>query len=173
VRWIVAVAAITFVGPALARGKEGVASLCSGSEETIFSCQTKGSAKILSVCASPSVSSSDGYLQYRYGTVGALELEFPAQRSQSVGRFRTAHYFRAQVDRRELSFMNEEVRYTVFSYFEGEEKPSHRETGVTVRKQQEPPRTLPCRGASVDHLDELDDVVACDPDSPLSMGSCP
>src|ERR1044071_2779627 len=60
-------------------------SLCARTEQIIFSCLTKRSgssspttpAKIVSLCASRDLDKERGYLQYRYGLPGKVELEFP------------------------------------------------------------------------------------------------
>ncbi|WP_394809388.1 hypothetical protein [Nitrosomonas sp.] len=50
-------------------------SLCDAQEQVIFSCSL--GKKMVSVCASNDFSASSGYLQYRFGQKGALELVFP------------------------------------------------------------------------------------------------
>ena len=50
-------------------------SLCDVQEQVIFSCSL--GKKMVSVCASNDFSASKGYLQYRFGQKGALELVFP------------------------------------------------------------------------------------------------
>ena len=48
------------------------ANLCSPGESTLFAFATKAN-KLLSVCRGP----KDGYLAYRFGTPGKIELQFP------------------------------------------------------------------------------------------------
>ena len=62
-------------------------SLCNVQEQVIFSCSID--KKTVSVCASNDFSANSGYLQYRFGQKGALELAFPdltesAPTSQSI-----------------------------------------------------------------------------------------
>src|SRR6266480_5829555 len=52
-------------------------SLCTKDERVVFSCPVKRPAKIVSVCASKDLTSEHGYLQYRFGLPGKIELEFP------------------------------------------------------------------------------------------------
>ena len=54
-----------------------VGSLCFVDEAVVFSCSsTKG--KSISLCSSPELTASDGYIQYRYGVIGKIpELIFP------------------------------------------------------------------------------------------------
>jgi hypothetical protein len=150
--------------PVLAEDTNALPSHCSGTERVIFSCEIKSSGKYLSVCASKSLDGEDKYVQYRFGSLGATEFEFPAVRARSVEKFKINHYFRAQVDRRDLIFMNKDVRYMVFSHFEGEEKPSLKEAGVTVQKGKADRnwKTLKCTSSYIDHLEDLDNVVESD-----------
>lgn len=161
--------------PAFGGGDKNTPSRCSVTEQVIFSCQITGSKKVLSICASKSLTTPERYIQYRYGAPGSLELEFPAQRAKSVDQFKMAHYFRAQVDRRELTFARKDTQYTVYSYYEGEESPPQHQAGATVRKGSPVgyEKTFPCVAPYINHLQELDEVVACDANSPLSQGSCP
>src|SRR5262249_11408484 len=72
-------------------------SLCATSEKIIFSCPVKRPAKIVSLCASKDLTSDRGYLQYRFGLPGKVELEFPKDRTATQQKFQYSHYFRAQV----------------------------------------------------------------------------
>ena len=107
-------------------------SLCDKSEKIVFSCAVKGSGKIVSLCSSPKLNKSEGYLQYRYGRPGRVELEFPKLRAESRKLFSYSHYFRAQVDSTEISFTVNGYTYSVFDEYNGEEKPVVSEKGLTV-----------------------------------------
>lgn len=50
-------------------------TLCQTKEKVVFSCST--GKKLISVCASENLSSSAGYVQYRFGTNKKPELSFP------------------------------------------------------------------------------------------------
>lgn len=50
-------------------------TLCQPHEEVYFSCPVNG--KLLSVCASGNISPDNGYVQYRFGRIGKIELEYP------------------------------------------------------------------------------------------------
>jgi hypothetical protein len=107
-------------------------SLCDKGEKVVFSCAVKRTGKIVSLCSSPKLSKTEGYLQYRFGRPGKVELEFPKDRSTSQGAFKYSHYFRAQVDSTEISFTVDGYTYSVFDEFNGEEKPAVSEKGLTV-----------------------------------------
>jgi hypothetical protein len=78
------------------------------------------------------LSKTGGYLQYRFGVPGKVELEFPAKRTESQRVFKYSHYFRALVDSTEISFSQNGYTYTVFDEYNGEEKPVISEQGLTV-----------------------------------------
>src|SRR5262245_59396824 len=88
-------------------------SLCEETEKVVFSCQLKNPAKIVSLCSSTKLTKTEGYLQYRFGVPGKIELEYPKQRSDAQKSFHYSHYFRAQVDETEISFSSDGYTYTV------------------------------------------------------------
>jgi hypothetical protein len=107
-------------------------SLCQKGEKVVFSCAVRRAGKIVSLCSSSKLSKAEGYLQYRFGRPGQVELEFPKDRSTSREAFKYSHYFRAQVDSTEISFTVDGYTYSVFDEFNGEEKPAISEKGLTV-----------------------------------------
>ena len=55
-----------------------VHTLCKTGEQVLFSCRIQGgSAKLLSICGSANLGSKQGYLKYRFGKKGIIELEHP------------------------------------------------------------------------------------------------
>jgi hypothetical protein len=107
-------------------------TLCAKEERTIFGCMLRRPAKIVSVCASKDLTSDKGYLQYRFGLPGKVELEFPKDRANTQQQFEYSHYFRARVDLTEINFTVDGVSYSVFDDYQGEEKPAVSEQGVTI-----------------------------------------
>jgi len=108
-------------------------TLCAADERVIFSCALKQPAKIVSVCASKDLTSDKGYLQYRFGLPGKVELEFPQDRTNTQKQFEYSHYFRARVDMTEINFtVNGVISYSVFDDYNGEEKPQVSEQGVSI-----------------------------------------
>src|SRR6185503_12999879 len=79
-------------------------SLCENTEKVVFSCGIAKPAKIVSLCSSKELTKDRGYLQYRFGLPGKIELEFPKEREQTQSAFKYSHYFRAQFDQTEISF---------------------------------------------------------------------
>lgn len=141
------------------------ATLCGPDEQAFFDCQLKGSAKQLSLCGSRSLTQDSAYLQYRFGRLGALELEFPRERVGSLRQFHLAHYIRPQVDRTELEFSNGGYRYTLFDDYDGEQKPARRSRGISVTGPGDTAKTvdLVCGTGGVSHLNTLEKVVPYDP----------
>ena len=113
-------------------------TLCAKDERIIFSCPVKRPAKIVSVCASKDLASDHGYLQYRFGLPGKIELEFPKDRTGTQQKFQYTHYFRAQFDLTEINFTIDDYRYQVFDDYNGEEKLAISTQGVNVTAPGKP-----------------------------------
>lgn len=130
--FIVIVCILTLAG--FSHGTPGSlgAGLCAADERVVFSCPTRRSNKTLSLCASRTLAKDRGYLQYRFGVPGKLELEFPKDREGSLRLFHYNHYFRARFDQSSVTFANEGTQYSVFNDYNGEEKPERIDQGVTV-----------------------------------------
>ena len=121
-------------------------SLCARDERIIFSCPVKKPAKIVSLCASKNLSADQGYLQYRFGLPGKVELEFPTERTGTQQKFQYTHYFRAQVDLTEISFSNNGYEYQITDDYNGEEKPAQSIQGIMVTAPGKPKEvSLACR----------------------------
>jgi len=144
-------------------------TLCRSEEQVFFSCTIAASNKIVSLCGAKIIDTRRGYIQYRFGKGGALELQYPRERANTQRVFRYAHYFRAQVDRTEIIFDNQGFRYVVFDYYEGDVRPAIKETGVRVtphRSEQE--TVLKCSGNPIGNLGNLESIVPRDMDNPLN-----
>lgn len=107
-------------------------TLCAKDERVIFACVLRRPAKIVSICASKDLTRERGYLQYRFGLPGKIELEFPRDRAGTQEKFEYTHYFRAQVDLTEINFSIDGVNYSVFDDYNGEEKPPQSLEGITI-----------------------------------------
>jgi hypothetical protein len=121
-------------------------TLCAKGERVIFSCPVKRPAKIVSLCASKDLTSETGYVQYRFGLPGKIELEYPKDRTGTQAKFQYTHYFRAQVDLTEISFSNNGYEYQITDDYNGEEKPAQSIQGVSVTAPGKPKEvSLACR----------------------------
>jgi len=144
-------------------------TLCRSEEQVFFSCTIAASNKLVSLCGAKIIDIRRGYIQYRFGRVGAPELQYPRERANTQRVFRYAHYFRAQVDRTEITFDNQDFRYVVFDYDEGDVKPAIREAGVRVtRHRNEQETVLQCSGNPISRLGNLESIVSGDMDNPLN-----
>ena len=146
-------------------------SLCRVEEQAFFSCAVTGSAKFISLCGSKSLDARRGYLQYRFGKPGAVELQFPRARANTQRVFRYAHYLRARVDRTEVTFDNEGYRYVIFDYYEGDIKPTVRDSGVRVRRHGANAKEteITCDSKPTSKLGTLESIVPRDNDNPMNQ----
>ena len=136
-------------------------TLCATSERVIFSCPIRRPAKIVSLCASQDLSSEKGYLQYRFGLPGKIDLEYPAERNGTQEKFHYTHYFRARVDLTEISFTNDGYEYEITDDYNGEEKPAQTIQGVVVRGSGGAKETtLSCRTKPRADYSDLQAVLA-------------
>jgi hypothetical protein len=97
-------------------------------------------------------------MQYRFGLPGKIELEFPKQREQTQSAFKYSHYFRAQFDQTEISFMSNEYLYTIFDDYNGEQKPAQRDQGIRIGPPIGSEVTLNCRGKAKTQYGDLAEV---------------
>jgi hypothetical protein len=175
--WLLSLPVFTLIQPgttllaAQAATKSQSSSLCRAEEQVIFTCSVVAEARTVSLCASSVLDHRRGYLQYRYGKPGALELQFPQARANTQLAFRYAHYFRAQVDRTEVSFDNQGYRYTIFDYYEGDVKPAISTAGVRVSKHGRNGQEveLVCHGKPTSKLGRLETVVPRDHENALNQ----
>lgn len=162
-----------FIGGAVFSGSRELASsqpqklqagtLCSTGERVIFSCPIRRPAKIVSLCASKDLTSERGYVQYRFGLPGKIELEYPKERTGTQQKFHYSHYFRAQVDLTEISFTNEGYEYQITDAYNGEQKPAQSIQGVSVTAPAKPKEvSLACRIKPKADYADLQAVLATD-----------
>ncbi|MEO5953314.1 MAG: hypothetical protein ABIQ44_12685 [Chloroflexia bacterium] len=136
---------------------------CAPAETVAFSCALSA-GKVVSICLTKPPAAKA--LSYRFGRLGAPELVFPESPSGSLAQFRYAHYFRYQVDRTELSFSNAGAEYSVFDYYEREEKQEY-SRGIRVKVSGKEHELL-CKGKVVSNLGTLETAVPCDAENALA-----
>jgi hypothetical protein len=138
-------------------------TLCQAGERIIFSCPVKRPAKIVSLCASKDLTNERGYVQYRFGLPGSVELEYPRERTGTQEKFHYSHYFRAQFDLTEISFTNNGYEYQITDDYNGEEKPAQSIQGVSVTAPGKPKEvSLSCRTRPKADYTDLQAVFATD-----------
>jgi hypothetical protein len=138
-------------------------TLCAKDERVIFSCPVKRPAKIVSICASKDLTNDRGYLQYRVGGPGKIELEYPKDRQGTQAKFQYTHYFRAQFDMTSINFTIDGYEYSVFDDYNGEEKPKISTQGVSVTAPGKPKEvSFVCRIKPKADYDDLQAVLGTD-----------
>lgn len=133
-------------------------SLCEKDEKIVFSCPITKPAKIVSLCSSKQLTKEQGYLQYRFGLPGKIELQFPKQREHTQTAFKYSHYFRAHFDLTEISFTQAGHQYAIFDDYNGEEKPIRHEQGIKITPPNGKELTLTCRGKAKAQYGDLAEV---------------
>ena len=131
-------------------------SLCQASEQTIWSCATVKN-KIASVCASKDLAEEKGYVQYRFGAPGKIELEFPKERKDSQKAFKYTRYTRPLVTMLTLKFENSGIVYEIHDDDNNEEKPPVRAASIDVANV-----SVVCKLPTVGSLMKLEDIVPRD-----------
>jgi hypothetical protein len=132
-------------------------TLCLPSEKIIFNCEISNKHKFASVCASPDLTNSKGYLQYRFGNPKKLELVYPnnKENSQNLFYFRLLHPYQSFV--KELTFKSGAYFYTIAIYEVSEELndiPDGAYFGqIEIEKQQ----NSQYRGRSATHIIKCND----------------
>lgn len=155
----------SFITASSQLGARQLNTLCARNERVIFSCPVKRPAKIVSVCASKDLTSERGYLQYRFGLPGKIELEYPKDRQGTQAKFQYSHYFRAQFDLMAINFTIDGYQYSVFDDYNGEEKPAQSLQGVSVTAPGKPKEvSFVCRAKPKADYSDLQAVLASGPE---------
>jgi hypothetical protein len=89
------------------------ATLCKADEVVVFSCPT--GKHIASVCASKAETSSESYVQYRFGDAGKVDLSFPPEGTKPADVFTGGSIAYSGGGGAWLRFNNGAFRYNVFS----------------------------------------------------------
>jgi hypothetical protein len=142
----------------------GQGTLCHVDEAVVFGCVIAHSGKRVSICSSRALDGKQGYLQYRFGRPGNVELEFPKDRRGSQSAFRYTRYTRPRVTYLRLEFRTGGYLYSLSEDYNAEENPPSTSAAVTVTPLEgpEPERRsveLECRVPFAGSLMSLEDVV--------------
>lgn len=111
---------------------------CMPEEQVIFSCSV--GKKVVSICASDTLSSTSGRAQYRFGALGKIELKIPAQPQHPTTFSRLGVMRGPAWEDTHIRVANGEYAYTVY---EGEGKGWQR-SGVLVTKKDQTLANLSC-----------------------------
>ncbi|WP_123515731.1 hypothetical protein [Pseudomonas frederiksbergensis] len=102
--------------PVFAGGENS--TLCDSSEDIYFSCPLVG-GKTVSICASGNDKPASGYVQYRYGVPGKVELIFPQKKDPPKGRFFIVNASEGSVNMDIIKFKTGRYTYLVAQAFVG------------------------------------------------------
>jgi hypothetical protein len=139
------------------------ATLCEKNETVIFSCGMRKSTKILSLCASKELDQQKGYVQYRFGQPGKVELEYPASRQSTQSAFTYARYTRPLVTYLALRFEANGYKYAIHQDDVEDIKPAVRESYVSVSAAPGKDSVeMKCSEPVIGSLMKLEDVVPND-----------
>jgi hypothetical protein len=139
-------------------------SLCERDEKIVFSCTITKPSKIVSLCSSKELTKDTGYMRYRFGLPGKIELEYPKEQKLARDAFKYTHYFRYQVDYTTISFTLSGHKYMVWDDYNGEEK--HNAEGLTVTPPGGKEVTMKCRGRAKAQYGDLPDAFPDHKDFP-------
>jgi len=131
-------------------------SHCEGDEIPVFTC--KIGKKIASICASKILDAKHGYLQYRFGTRGQIELNLPPKQTYKPAMVGYMNASCASCSANYLRFTNRDYSYYIFNTsIRGADDPksgaSTREenSGVIVTKNGTTIYSRRCSAPAFDH----------------------
>lgn len=112
-------------------------TMCRPGEKEIFSCTTKAK-KTASLCASPGFSAQGGTLQYRFGTPGKAELQYPETPQPAAGTFFFSSTMYSGGGEAHIRFSNGGYDYLLFdrtvrTNFKGPTNDPRFSAGIVVR----------------------------------------
>ncbi len=135
------------------------ATLCEKNEKVIFSCGMKKSARILSLCSSKELDKQKGYVQYRFGLPGKIELEYPADRKSTQSAFRYSRYTRPLVTYLALRFETNGYKYSIHEDDVEDIKPPGFASYINITPPGKKAIEMMCRQPTTGSLMTLEDIV--------------
>ena len=112
-------------------------TLCSNEETVEFNCSF--GKKLISVCASNDLATDKGYLQYRFGRNGALEIQLPEAQTPPGTLVKSGTLSGPGGNGAYLRFSNEAFNYVVYAS-------KGKKAGVVVEKGDKLISHVKCRG---------------------------
>ena len=146
-------------------------TLCAKNDEVFFSCVLDSSGKIVSLCGdkrirTPDRDADEMYLVYRFGRVGAIELEYPRSSEGSIEKFKYFHQASkadmGDFDLNEVSFSISEYNYLLFYNAlprNAGEATNPIKAGVRVSRKNRKATELLCGDRLIERLLWLQNVV--------------
>lgn len=125
---------------------------CDANERVVFSCSM--GKKTASVCASTTFGPSEGYLQYRFGAPGNIEMTYPSGKQHPQDQFRAFYGTPVMDDGSRAMFVSLEFGVNDYSYeLSTFAKQDTSETSLTVTRAGKTLATLKCRPQSIINAD--------------------
>lgn len=124
-------------------------SLCRSDEQTVFAC-TLTNKKHVALCASKPLTPTTGYVQYRYGTLRSIELEYPTKREPPHGKFFFSTVMYSGGGASTVRFQSGPYEYFVFdkvvrtNFTPGEPNDPAFDAGVATRQMGKSPTVRHC-----------------------------
>lgn len=130
--------------PALSAWSQARPSLCTADERIAFSCAV--GRKVASLCASADLSKTTGYVQYRYGRPGKIEMTYPQDKVHPSAVFKWGVLGFAGGGTDYYRFSNEGYDYVVYSGMGR----GWTQEGIVVEKSGKRLQSLVCKGDALD-----------------------
>lgn len=106
---------------------------------------------------------SEGILRYTLTKDSKNEFNYESKDNKFSG-FKYNHYSRFQTDYFNVSFVNAEYQYTIFSNYEDENE----SRGISVKNLRSKKESIyNCKSIGIDRLSDLSSKLTCDKDSAL------
>jgi len=126
--------------PMLLSNQTHAESLCNSREVLYYSCKTAGTKKLVSLCGSDLTDPKGFWLQYRFGSLGQLELVYPQNRGETKPLFADSgfdvfHMWRKGGWDSEVSFKTHGWSYTIVSWMPVENE-MNRTDGILISKNR-------------------------------------
>jgi hypothetical protein len=121
---------------------------CRRDEKAWFRCETKN-GKFVSLCGAKDLKAEGAYVQYRYGRVGSVELEWPALKVKRSGKqgFRFSDVGTATVNET-IFFVSGPYRYQIMLGLKFDRRTNRRVpgfSGVVVSRNNVQIARIPCK----------------------------
>ena len=114
---------------------------------------------MVSVCTSKNFNAKRGYIQYRYGRPGKVELQYPKSRKRSHSAFIFYASLKRGIEYAELSFSNGKRNYDVFEQSDFNQEEPVETQGVSVKLPSGKNIDINCVKPPKDSISSLEDLV--------------
>jgi len=128
-------AALSLAAPVVAAEPE---NLCGPGETVWFGAALKGTGQLVSLCGLPPAAGAPGWVEFRKGKPGAIDLRYPAERAGSFKKFLYRRYTRPRTTYLKIEFARDGLAYAILEFFEADRVPP---SSVSFRVSRQSDRT--------------------------------